>query len=273
MKKTFAFTLAEMMIVLALLGTIAAVIIPTIYKARPDETRLRFKKAYYTLQRTTDAVLNSDAYPQGDLSEGNSIEREYDAEGNLTTRTSLDENSEAVKFCTAFADMLNTIGSVNCGMEFARLLGQPVFYDDATGISPDEPDAITLDNICNRDASANYGDDNVINNGAINADGTITANHTDARFTTQDGIKWWGFEYDFSDPRVNQTTNLRADYSVVCVDVADGSLPRDFDSLTDEQKEEIYRRTIFGFGVRNDGKIIIGQRAQEMLSDGAARIE
>ena len=68
MKSKSGFTLAELMIVLAILGVVAAVLTPIVFNAAPDENKLKFKKAYYTLQRTTDAVLNSDTYPEGDMS-------------------------------------------------------------------------------------------------------------------------------------------------------------------------------------------------------------
>ena len=88
MKKKSGFTLAELMIVLTILGIVAAVLTPIVFNAAPDENRLKFKKAYYTLQRTTDAVLNSDTYPEGDMSKA---------------------SNAAKTFCYAFSDMLNTM--------------------------------------------------------------------------------------------------------------------------------------------------------------------
>ena len=42
MKK--AFTLAEMMVVLIILGVLTAIILPNAYKMSPDEEVMRFKK-------------------------------------------------------------------------------------------------------------------------------------------------------------------------------------------------------------------------------------
>ena len=38
------FTLAELMIVLAVLAVIAAVLMPTVFNSMPDENKLKFKK-------------------------------------------------------------------------------------------------------------------------------------------------------------------------------------------------------------------------------------
>ena len=88
MARKRGFTLAELMIVLAILGVIAAILTPLIFNAAPDENKLRFRKAYYTIQRATDAVLNSDTYPEGDLSK---------------------VADPAKTFCYAFSDILNTM--------------------------------------------------------------------------------------------------------------------------------------------------------------------
>ena len=47
--QTKGFTLAELMIVLAVLAVIAAVLMPTVFNSMPDENRPKFKKGYYTL--------------------------------------------------------------------------------------------------------------------------------------------------------------------------------------------------------------------------------
>ena len=60
------FTLAELMIVLAVLAVIAAVLMPTVFNYMPDENKLKFKKGYYTLKRTIDQMVNSDAYDSTD---------------------------------------------------------------------------------------------------------------------------------------------------------------------------------------------------------------
>ena len=46
MKSKSGFTLAELMIVLAILGVVAAVLTPIVFIAAPDGKKLKFKKDY-----------------------------------------------------------------------------------------------------------------------------------------------------------------------------------------------------------------------------------
>ena len=71
------------------------------------------------------------------------------------------------------------------------------------------------------------------------------------KFITQDGLYWWGFDYDF-DTVGTVTNGIRVDYSIVCVDV-------------DGQGGE----SAFAFGIRNDGRVIVGNKAREWLKEGS----
>ena len=210
MNEKRGFTLAEAMIVLVLLGVIAAVTTPIIFNSKPDENKLKFKKAYYTLQRTTDAVLNSDTYPEGDLSK--------------TTNA-------ADAFCMAFSDMLNTTYDDCANSSAANTNGTNAFtYNPSSATSSLD----TLDGYCTKTSISDPFDDS----------------SNLPKFITQDGIFWWGFDYDFASP--TNSSGIRTDYTIICVDV-DGS--------EDEQP--------FAFGIRNDGKVIIGNRGREWLREGS----
>ena len=214
MKKKSGFTLAELMIVLAILGIVAAVLTPIVFNAAPDENRLKFKKAYYTLQRTTDAVLNSDTYPEGDMSKA---------------------SNAAKTFCYAFSDMLNTMYD-NCEGSGALSAnsGNAFVYNPSNASSSLD----TLDSYC---TSANVSD-------PMAAGGSSNL----PKFITQDGIFWWGFDYGFDPDDATYTSGIRTDYAVVCVDV-DGA----------------GGESAFAFGIRNDGKVIVGNRARDWLKEGA----
>ena len=212
MKLKRGFTLAELMIVLTILGVVAAILTPLAFNAAPDENKLKFKKAYYTLQRTTDAVLNSDSYPEGDMSKA---------------------TNPAKTFCYAFSDMLNTMYD-NCeGAQAIKVNSGSAFtYNPSNSTSSLD----TLDGYCTA-SSVN----DPITGGANNL----------PKFITQDGIFWWGFDYDF-DSVGTKVNNIRVDYTVVCVDV-------------DGQGGE----SAFAFGIRNDGKVMVGNRARAWLKEGA----
>ncbi len=212
MRSKRGFTLAELMIVLTILGVVAAILTPLAFNAAPDENKLKFKKAYYTLQRTTDAVMNSDSYPEGDMSKA---------------------TNPAKTFCYAFSDMLNTMYD-NCeGTQALQVNSGSAFtYDPSNSTTSLD----TLDSYCTA--------------GLVSDPITGGANNL-PKFITQDGIFWWGFDYDF-DAVGTKVNNIRVDYSVICVDV-DG-----------EGGENA-----FAFGVRNDGKVIVGNRARTWLKEGA----
>ena len=105
MKK--AFTLAEVMITLTVIGIITAIIIPVANNSKPDKNVIKFKKAHELLYSTIQTLVKSEKYYlNGDLGvasygstiEGLSIEK---IDPTLSQR-----------FCNAFADLVN--GSNNC---------------------------------------------------------------------------------------------------------------------------------------------------------------
>ena len=77
------------------------------------------------------------------------------------------------------------------------------------------------------------------------------------KFTTSDGVIWWGFDYGFLEQfHRDQRTEARLDYAVICFDVdrQDGG----------EQP--------FAFGVRFDGRILPGARAAAILENNFSTI-
>lgn len=55
-----AFTMAEVLMVLAVLGIIAAILIPAIATLKPDQNRVMFKKAYYLTERLIAEIINDE---------------------------------------------------------------------------------------------------------------------------------------------------------------------------------------------------------------------
>ncbi len=96
--KKFAFTLSEALVTLAILGVLAAILIPVLDNIRPDKDKLTYKKALYSLQKALSSAMDSDVFP------------------NTANSAAYwkDERIEPEAFCEAVAESLNVAGDVNC---------------------------------------------------------------------------------------------------------------------------------------------------------------
>ena len=119
-----AFTMAEVLMVLAVLGIIAAILIPSIAAMKPDQNRVMFKKAYYLTERLISEIVNDEElYTSGDGSEvgflrmgsakivelnGDETPRQV-MEKNVWVNVGDDSNTllQAKKLCLLFMDRLN----------------------------------------------------------------------------------------------------------------------------------------------------------------------
>ncbi len=63
-KKTikYAFTLAEIMIVLTIIGILSAILLPVMFQSAPNENVMKFKKGHNTLLTSIRELVNSDEY-------------------------------------------------------------------------------------------------------------------------------------------------------------------------------------------------------------------
>ncbi len=95
LKSKKAFTLAEVMITLTVIGIITSIIIPVAINSKPDENIMKFKKANNILYQTIFTLVNSD---------------KYYLNGNLGIKPNgdyVDTNrdvNDAMYFCKTFAD-------------------------------------------------------------------------------------------------------------------------------------------------------------------------
>lgn len=96
MKK--AFTLSEALVTLAIIGVLAAILIPVIDNVRPDKDKVTYKKALYNMQGAVSNAMDSTLYQMAANSSA------YWKDANVG-----DED-----FCNAIADALNTSGPINC---------------------------------------------------------------------------------------------------------------------------------------------------------------
>lgn len=64
MRKFTGFTLAELMIALAVIGILVAVVTPAIVKTRPNKNRIMVKKTFYTVENVVSSLINDERlYP------------------------------------------------------------------------------------------------------------------------------------------------------------------------------------------------------------------
>ncbi len=131
MKKIKAFTLAETLIVLSIIGVVAILVLSTLINSVPDKNKAMFKKAYSVTERTVAELVNDETlYP-------------YDPEriGFLNTdavqipgTTDAAEGDE--KLCKLFSTKLNILGETvfkdgNCTFETT----DGISWEMPTGIS------------------------------------------------------------------------------------------------------------------------------------------
>ena len=106
-KKIKAFTLAEILVTLALVGILTATLVPNVMKVLPDKNKVMFRKAYHSLEQAVHLMINdNNLYPGDQLTAG--VQRGFnytdDTGGSGTTN----------KFCYHLVDSLNTIGATSC---------------------------------------------------------------------------------------------------------------------------------------------------------------
>ena len=103
MKK--AFTLSEALITLAILGVLAAILIPVLNNVRPDKDRITYKKALYSMQGAISQAMDDATL----LSMG-AVTNQWGLDPEALPLEGLDKDA----FCKAVADSLNIAGKVNC---------------------------------------------------------------------------------------------------------------------------------------------------------------
>lgn len=236
------FTLAELMIVLAVLAVIAAVLMPSVFNSMPDENKLKFKKGYYTLKRTIDQMVNSDNYSQTKGEFGKVLAEDETACPFEGVENVTDDDCGRY-FCVQFSEMLNSTAT-QCDV-----------FKNSAGLNTTNFDTVDIAGTAYTDTDGNEQLSTIDSM----CSGFPAADLSDVNVATQDGIYWSvpkdSFSGKASDPQGGTLTGVYSKipsyYAVLCMDV-DGPGGED----------------AFAFGIRRDGKVIVGARAKTWLQEG-----
>ncbi len=262
---TKAFTLAETMITLTVIGIITAVIIPVAVHSKPDENIMKFKKAHNTLYQVISTLINSDKYYlNGDLgirADGVQLIAQYDEYFCSTVADVL----SAKKFSCPEDLNTNVYAQINLyvgGHESCR------FSCDAMASSTYEY-TVTAETIAKAKSDLDSLCKKVVTTSYVVAIDNITFFETNPamRFGS---TSWNLFCPNFTLPRYFSPPNqfpaayhdqngMDINYKVYCIDI--DSIPTKDGSKCDDIKDICP----FGYGIRADGKILTGKRADEWL--------
>lgn len=254
MKKNIAFTLAEILIVLVLIGVLSAILLPVAFQSAPNEAVMKFKKGHNTFTTVIKELVNSDKYyMDGDLGTR--------ANGNLIDGS---HNGDITYFCESFADIVST-KSFNCSENTQNTSesSASIYYNKLATDWESMKDLQRYDDTCKTQANTT-GAEIVMPDGVTFYQGvpafTFGISNVKARATLNDtrhcqednyasicDLRW------FSSPNGPVTFanehGFDTEYKLFCMDI---------DGL-DKGEDP------FAYGIRADGKILIGYKAKEWL--------
>lgn len=231
-----AFTLAEIMIVLTIIGILSAILLPVAFQSTPDENVMKFKKANSTLGTVVRELVTSDKYYiNGDLG----MASRTVGGSTLLTNGNL---ARELYFCQTMADMMS-VSSINSCTGTVGMTTTGAFRF-MTAASASLGTAIRgLDLTCN------------------------TATTNIAQFTTTDNITWYDpYPSTTFGMSINATDTNRQFTEPTTIPIAANS-ENGFDIMYKIFCFDIdgigTGESPFGYGIRADGKILYGERAQE----------
>ena len=254
-----AFTLAEIMIVLTVIGVLTAILLPVAIQSSPDENVMKFKKGNATLGKVISELVNNEKYyadgdlgkrPNGDLIDG------YHS-GDITY------------FCQSFSDLIS-IREQNC------LTASSGNYEGFIHLNANGSDSIydfggKVDKFFNGDSSAKKALDTICLNSKMKAEITTVDNisyyqsqpecvfgisRADEKFYNKDSVSEDELKRGMANRLFGNKTgyinvgNFDEIYKVFCMDVDE----------IDKGEDP------FGYGIRADGKILTGARADEWIN-------
>ena len=258
MKK--AFTLAEIMIVLTIIGVITAILLPVALQSAPDENIMKLKKGNNTLGSVIRELVNSDKYyANGDLG--------IRANGNLVDGT---HDGDETYFCETFADIV-TIKEKNCSK-------------DKTSYSNSASNRISYVDIGLQELNSYQEDTPTTAAPKLDEACKLRAEIVGAEIVTADDIVFYSavpfhlYGMTWSQVHSSNSSNIKTceeaspEVAGACSGRFFNGVHRDINGL-----DRLYKTFCmdidgigkgedpFGYGIRADGKIIPGARAQQWL--------
>ena len=135
-KKSDGFTLAEILVTLAVLGILASIMLPIIGKVSPNKHKSLFKKAYYVAERMIYEMVNDeDLYPSTGNTDGFD---NVDAIVYLgqSYGSSSDDAKKKSKFCNIFGRKVNTTSDTSyCDNDHASFSNNGPSFRTTDGIA------------------------------------------------------------------------------------------------------------------------------------------
>ena len=243
----YAFTLAEIMIVLVVIGILTGILVPAAMNSMPNENVMKFKKAHNTLYRVINELVSSDKYyADGDLG--------IRPNGDLIDGT---HSGDYTYFCNSIADVLSA-KSVNCS-SYLNVNHDAIHYDydkrsgTVQCYSNDCGNGIAYNDISDYFCKT-YA--NRIGTEITLTDGTVIYQSSPA--DTYGKPTAWDANlrhYKTSDDSIHLNW-----YKVLCIDI-DG-IPTGGSSDCDDEKDICP----FAYGISTEGHIIAGERAKQWLN-------
>ncbi len=262
-KKVFslAFTLAEIMIALVVIGVITSILLPVAFNSVPDENVMKFKKGNATLAKVINELVSSDKYySNGDLG--------TKADGSKDT---------AIYFMASFADNLSIKENVkeitladDVGTYLTLARNQGGYLGDPESVIQscethyfnltDEDIKIAkerFDKTCEDRQKTPTGAEVTTTDGiqyfqtgvAAFGEGASVVSKTDDNKTSITHCNTRFMAPPNQTPYIADSNGMDIVYKIFCMDI-DGI----------NQGEDP-----FGYGIRADGKILTGKRADEWL--------
>lgn len=242
MSKIKAFTLAEILIVLVLIGVLTAILLPVAFHAAPDQDVMKFKKGYNTFANVIRELVTSD---------------EYYKDGDLGVKSNGEKADTSSYFCEAFSDVVN-YKRKNCpeGTTGKASYGYDTVFDLESWSNSDNEEINNvkraIDNICVK-AAVKVGEEIVMPDGIVYYEagpGTHFAISVKDYFVGSDEEAQGR---TFSENRYftgKGSSGFYIIYKTFCMDI---------DGINKGEAP-------FGFGIRVDGKIYTGARADEWIN-------